>query len=126
MEMINQVNQMNVEGRERVRVRVRRRTKPKSKKPPIILLVILLIASFGASALGFAVSSIRYSRDLSIVQAGLEYLQKAEALLIGSPQNLLDAHALDQAQREFASATNSFVQLNEDLKLMPSFATLTP
>jgi hypothetical protein len=119
--MINQL-----EGREQARVRVRvRRRKRKSKKPHIIMLVILFIC-LGASAVGAVVSSIRYSSDLSIAQAGLEHLQKAEALFVASPQNLLDAHAVDQAQQEFASAVNSFVQLNDDLKLLPGFTTLTP
>src|SRR5438128_12637265 len=97
MEMINQVNQVNVEGRERGRVRVRRRSRRKSKKP-LMILVILLIASCGASAIGFVASSIRYSSDLSIAQVGLEHLQKAEALFAVSPQNLLDAHTVEQAQ----------------------------
>ena len=118
---MNMIEQMETRPLVRVRVRVRRK-KRRSKKPLIFLLVLFLVVASLLSVVGYA----RYSGDYALAQTGIQHLQKAESLLVASPQNLLDTHSVSQAQTEFSSASQVFTRLNGDLQAIPGVATLVP
>src|SRR5258706_7947816 len=105
-----------------------RSKKQKAKKLYIFLLILVLLSvvSAGLSVVGYETYNSEYQRDLSLAQAGMQHLQKAETLLKALPKNPFDAQTANQAQHEFAAASLSFGQVNDDLKSLPGISTSIP
>ncbi|HYU76085.1 MAG TPA: hypothetical protein VEL31_25720, partial [Ktedonobacteraceae bacterium] len=144
---------MGTAGNKRVRVRVRRdhhsvgevnrepvgesqlirvrRRKRKSKKRFVLtgILLFLILASSGSSLAGYLVYNtytVRYHTDLSLAQAGMQDLQKAQALITIWLHRPFDAQPIRQAKQECASALKTFELLNGDLQSLPGFARQVP
>src|SRR2546421_193049 len=79
---LEEVKRARIEGRELIRVR---RRKPRSKKRFVLIGMLLFLFLVGsvASLVGYLVYNTytaRYHTDLSLAQAGMQHLQKAEVL----------------------------------------------
>lgn len=93
-------------------------------KKVYLLLSIFLCLFLGVSA--FGVAAYRGTSDVALAKAGIQHLQKAEVWLAALQKNPLDSQAVQQAQHEFAAALPAFVQLDNDLKLLPGTSTAIP
>src|ERR1700736_590077 len=122
---MNMLDQVNSETRPPKQVKVRRKRR-RSKKPYMLILAVSLVLAFVLSVVGYGIFSTRYSSDFALAQTGIQHLQKAASLLGASPQNISDAHSVNQAQQEFSAALKVFVQLDNDLQSIPVVATLAP
>ena len=125
---VEEANHEHMEGRQLIRVR---RGKRRSKRRYVFigLLLFLLLSGSVSSVVGYVMYNTytaRYHSDLSLAQAGIQHLQKAEALLVTLPQKTLDPHLTSQAKDEFASAVKTFDALDGDLKSLPEFARQIP
>jgi Protein of unknown function (DUF4012) len=126
------IEPMNTEGNQLVRVRVRvRRKKRMSKKRYVLIGILLFLFLAGSvfSVVGYLLYNTytaRYHSDLSLAQTAIQHLQKAEAFIASEPQKPLDPQVASQAKNEFASALNTFVLLNGDLKSLPEYARQVP
>ena len=122
------VDQMNIEGIQRVR---ERRKKRRSKRRYVLIgiLLVLLCLFESGSVLGL-VEYQRYTgmyhRDAALAQTGIQHLQKAKALLAALPKNPLDSQPVSQAQQEFAAALPAFLQVDTDLKSLPGITPSIP
>src|SRR5215470_11228878 len=106
-----------------------RKHKPKRHYVFIGILLFLFLAGSISSALGYLLYhtyDARYQRDLSLAQAGIQHLQKAEALLAAWRQKVLDPQFGSQGESEFATALKNFSLLNSDLTALPAFAKQVP
>jgi len=102
--------------------------KRSAKKLHIFLLIFipLSIVNTVLSLAGYEVYSTGYQQDTSLVWLGARNLQMAEMHLKTVASNPFDAQAVSLAQREFAVAALSFVQVNSDLQSLPIIATAIP
>ena len=125
---LEEVNRARIEGQQLIRVR---RRKPRSKKRFVLIGMVLFLFLVGsvASLVGYLVYNTytaRYHTDLSLAQAGMQNLQKAEVLLTTWLQKPLDVQLTGQAKYEFASALKTFSLLNGDLQSLPAYARQVP
>src|SRR5438874_11890084 len=90
------------------------------------ILLFLFLASSILSVVGYQTYNTRYHNDLSLAQAGIQHLQKAETLMATWSQEPLDAQITAQAKQEFASALKTFSMLNTDLQSLPVYARQVP
>ena len=125
---VEEVKRAHIEGRELIRVR-RRKQRSKRRFVSTGMLLFLLIASTVSSLVGYLMYNTytaRYRTDLSLAQAGLQHLLKAEALLTTWSQNPLDVQLAGRAKHEFSSALKTISLLNDDLQSLPGFARQVP
>ncbi|HEV2660381.1 MAG TPA: hypothetical protein VGU68_07240, partial [Ktedonobacteraceae bacterium] len=91
--------------------------RPNKRQVVIGVLLFLLLAGSISSVVGYLLYNTynaRYHSDLSQAQAGVQHLQKAEALLSTWSQKSLDTQAPGQAKSEFAAALKIFTGLQGD------------
>jgi Protein of unknown function (DUF4012) len=102
--------------------------RQKSKKFYIYLLTLLLLCVVGSglSVVGYRTYHTSYQHELSLAQTGVQHLHTAETLLKALAKNPFDARGVNQAQHEFAAGLTAFVQVNNDLKMLPGISTLIP
>ena len=100
----------------------------KSKKFYLFIFTLLLLSGVGSgvSLVGYQRYNTTYHSYMSLAQTGIRHLQTAETLLKALPRNPLDAHAVSQAQHEFAAASTDFVHLANDLKSLPAISMSIP
>ena len=125
---VGEVNRVPVGESQLIRVRRRKR---KSKKCFVLtgILLFLILASSGSSLAGYLVYNTytaRYHTDLSLAQAGMQHLQKAQGLITIWLHRPFDAQPIRQAKQECASALKAFELLNGDLQSLPGFARQVP
>lgn len=123
-----ELNQIDMEGEQIIRVR-RRKRKPKKHYMLIGILLFLFLAGSVSSVAGYLVYhtyDARYHTDLSLAQTGMQHLQKAETLIAAWSQRPIDTQLTNQAAGEFGSAIKTFGQLNSDLKSLPEFIEQIP
>src|SRR6266487_2381549 len=123
------IEPVSTEEKQKVRVRVRVRHKKCSSKKHYVLggiLLFLFLASSILSVVGYQTYNTRYHNDLSLAQAGIQHLQKAETLMTTWSQKPLDAQITAQAKQEFVSALKTFSMLNTDLQSLPVYARQVP
>jgi Protein of unknown function (DUF4012) len=126
------IEPVNTEVKQLVRLRERvRRKKRMSKKRYVLIgiLLLLFLAGSVSSVAGYQMYqsyNMRYHKDLSLAQTGIQHLQKAEVLIVAWPKKPLDPQLTSQAKNEFASALKTFGLLNADLKSIPEFAKQIP
>jgi hypothetical protein len=119
----------STEEKQKVRVRVRvRHKKSRSKKHYVLggILLFLFLASSILSVVGYQTYNTRYHNDLSLAQAGIQHLQKAQTLMTTWSQKPLDVQITAQAKQEFVSALKTFSMLNTDLQSLPVYARQVP
>jgi Protein of unknown function (DUF4012) len=123
-----ELNHIDVEGKQHMRVPSKKRG---SKKPYVligILLLLVLAASISSVAglLMYHTYDARYHTDLSLAQTGIEHLQKAETLLTTWSNRPFDTRLTSRAEIEFGSASKTFGQLNSDLQSLPEIIEQIP
>ncbi len=110
------------------RARKLRTRKRRTKKFFISIgLLCLLLCLLGSGTI-FELLQYQqeYHKDLTLAQAGIQHLRKAEALLAPLSKDPLNSPAITQAQQEFSMALSSFQQVSTDLKTLPGISTSVP
>lgn len=125
---LGELNQINIEGEQIIRVR-RRKQRPKKRYLLVGILLLLFLAASVSSVVGYLVYytyGTRYHADLLLVQTGTLHLQKAETLLATWSKRSLDTQLTNQAADEFVSASKTFNQLYGDLRSLPEIVKQIP
>jgi len=102
--------------------------RQKAKKLYLVAAVLALLCTVGSafSVIEYRTYSVSYRSDISLAQMGTQHLRKAVTLMEALSQNPLDSQTVNQARQEFAAALPAFVQLNNNLLLLPGISTFIP
>lgn len=106
-------------------VKRRRRRSEAWIRVALIFLLVCVIGS-GVTFAGYQVVSAKYQNGMALADMGVQHLQTALSLLQGLSKNPFNASSVTQAQREFASAAASFIQLNAEVQSLPGATTSIP
>lgn len=122
---MRKVNLVTVQDQSKVQVH-QRNIKNIPRKRLLIGMLLIIVCSSVLSGMGSLVYAADYRSDLPGAKAGIQHLQKAEALLATLRQNPFDANNVALAQQEFEAALLSFSKVNNDLQFVPGMATILP
>ncbi|MBA2287202.1 MAG: DUF4012 domain-containing protein, partial [Ktedonobacteraceae bacterium] len=100
--------------------------KPRSKKVYLIAFLLVCVVGTGVSLDVYQTYSANYHKDVSLAQAGIQHLRKAQALFEGMLQKALDVSVVDQARAEFSAAVTTFDQLDRELHALPALGASIP
>jgi Protein of unknown function (DUF4012) len=119
------VNQVEVRNKQQAEAHGHN-AKSLPRKSLLIGLLLIILCSFVLSGVGSLAYATDYRNDLPIAKAGVQHLEKAEALLATLRQNPLDTDHIALAQQEFTAALQNFDRVNGDLQFVPGIAALLP